>query len=688
MKNYDEWQITEKIGTGGFGDVYKATKTINNKFEECAIKYISMPNKPDLMSNNIKNKDDVINEIKILQKFKGNPYIVNYYDHKEFVDYENNTIEFYIRMELVEDIDKYFNNTQISENEVVKLGIDICNALELCQSINIIHKDIKPTNIFIDKNKNFKLGDFGISHNLNETNKYATYSYAAPEILKKQNITESSDLYSLGIVMYKLLNNNKLPFENKIKNKDKALNNRLKGNKIPSIPGVNKNLMGIILKACSSDIKNRYKNVKEMRNDLEKLNNISVKKTSTYVSTNIEKTLDIYENKTVLKKQIDKRNFQSFASGKYLKNIIKEHGIGNLLKSIMFILLLLILVFLLIRACTNEKKCDQGYINKDGICVKGYYSCDDGYILNDNNKCQLTLESIDARKNYECKDGYILNDGYCINKNTKIPNFVYKCADGFTLKGTKCTKTESAKAIITYSCPSNYILVGDQCLSISNIDANKTYVCNDSNYILSGDKCIKTTDNKIKAIATYTCNEGGTLNETKCDLVSSPSYNWYMPTCNKGSYNYSDRKCHYTYNAKVTYTCPTGVSDGKGYCIDNSTSIKNADIKYTCPEGYTAVSNQCAKTSGIKATPTYTCTTDTKLVGNMCYGTVSIDAVGLYECSKGYILSGQYCVKDDYYEAGINYTCSKLYTLNGTKCEKYKIVDPYENITDQKEDNN
>lgn len=72
-------------------------------------------------------------------------------------------------MELLTPLLDYLNNNSISEREVLKIGIDICRALEVCNQKKIIHRDVKPENIFISSTGDFKLGDFGIARTLEKT---------------------------------------------------------------------------------------------------------------------------------------------------------------------------------------------------------------------------------------------------------------------------------------------------------------------------------------------------------------------------------------------------------------------------------------------------------------------------------------------------------------------------------------
>ena len=110
----------------------------------------------------------------------------------------------------------YCTGKELTEKEVIKLGMDLSKALEYCRKLKIIHRDIKPENIFVSRFGDFKLGDFGIAreqaHTVGNMSKKGTYSYMAPEIYKGEKYDSSIDIYSLGIVLYELLNQNRLPF--------------------------------------------------------------------------------------------------------------------------------------------------------------------------------------------------------------------------------------------------------------------------------------------------------------------------------------------------------------------------------------------------------------------------------------------------------------------------------------------
>ena len=678
---FNDWEISDKISVGSFSTVYKAIGP-----NDClsAIKYVSFPRDKkelDKIINMGLAKDYngannyfmriVNNEVVIMKKFNGSPNIVNCFDASIDNKDDGSGFDYYIRMEYIEDIKSYYSKGLIDVDEVVKLGIDICSALELCLSINLTHCDIKPENIFVGNDGNYKLGDFSSAffNNGGNNNYYGSLNYVAPEIYNGKGVSKNTDLYSLGLVMYQLLSGN-LPFMSNCVDEKAAFNVRMSGKEIPLIRGVNKKLMDIIVKACSFDEKNRYNTPTDMKNDLKGLSHITSRKMKVVFSSNniFEGTVDINDPNLLSASSNIKDNSRLRFRDKY--NI----------RAIIAGLILISLISVLGTTYALNRGCESGYVNKNGFCVAGYYYCEQGYSLNENNKCQKTIESKEAKVTYTCPSGYALNGDYCVSTDVKEPQFVYKCADGFKLKGTKCEKTESVDAVVTYSCPSDYVPVGSKCFTITNIDATLNYVCADSTYTLSGTTCSKTITMTKNADLSYVCGSNEEYNENLNKCIYSVDANkaiwgrYYYCSNSNNLIELKDGKCYYGKSPSLSYKCTEGEYVGDGKCKYTTKDKKDAIEKYVCPSGYVSKGRQCVKDAEIAGTPKYTCTDSMTLKGKKCYATITSDAVGMYECPDGFIVSGLTCIQNDLPTPIKKYSCSKVYTLNGGMCEKYEIV--------------
>lgn len=292
---WPEWELIEKIGEGSFGKVYKAKRTERGRSFYSAIKIISIPaskGELDSVRSEMNNEqstreyfrnlvEDCVQEIYTMEHFCGNSHVVSFEDFKvvEYLDEIGWDIS--IRMEYLTSFMDYCTGKELTEKEVIKLGCDLAMALIYCRKLNIIHRDVKPENIFVSRFGDFKLGDFGIAreqaHTMSNMSKKGTYSYMAPEIYKGEKYDSSIDIYSLGIVLYKLMNQNRLPFLSLDKqlityrDKETALARRMAGEKMPAPVNASAAFSHIILKACAYEPGKRYRKPEDMLRDLEKL---------------------------------------------------------------------------------------------------------------------------------------------------------------------------------------------------------------------------------------------------------------------------------------------------------------------------------------------------------------------------------------------------------------------------------
>jgi len=297
-----KWYFTRELGRGSFGAVFEVERRDFADMKS-AMKVISIPaSQSEVNSYREENYDldeqsvtsyfygfveEFVEEFKLMSKLRGNSNIVSYEDHD--VRKRDGEIgwDIFIRMELLTPMWQHFANGRPSREDVIKLGIDICKALEVCQKYHIIHRDIKPGNIFVSDTGDFKLGDFGVARTLERTtsglSKKGTYVYMAPEIFRGSVYGPNVDIYSLGIVMYKLLNNNLEPLRHDRTHSDAehALELRMQGCTLPKPVNADDRLAEIVLKACCFDPEHRYHDPAEMREDLESIRNV---KSSFYLS--------------------------------------------------------------------------------------------------------------------------------------------------------------------------------------------------------------------------------------------------------------------------------------------------------------------------------------------------------------------------------------------------------------------
>ncbi len=261
----DEWVVTGLLGRGSFGNVYKITKPqmgVNLKVQECALKVCRV--------NSAEEGEERVKEIEMQQLLRGHPNAVQIEDYALISREHPRTSFLIIRMELLNPLP----TDGMSENEVIKLGMDICSVLEKCSELpqKLVHCDIKPANILVDKDGRYKLGDFGTAKTLRATMTYTgnrgTPLYMAPEVSAYGTGYDCRcDIYSLGYTMLTMLNSGKHPYEDR----EGAVALMYTEKKIPHPAGVSSELMKIIRRMCEKSTSKRYQLVSELKHDLQKL---------------------------------------------------------------------------------------------------------------------------------------------------------------------------------------------------------------------------------------------------------------------------------------------------------------------------------------------------------------------------------------------------------------------------------
>ena len=287
------WEVVRKIGSGSFGAVYEIRRDMFGDVEKAALKMIHIPQNRDeiqelrslgyddaSITTHFKGYlEDIVREYSLMNKMKGHTNVVYCDDIRYEQASDGIGWDIYIKMELLTPLMNDLSAVS-TEDRVVKLGKDLCNALILCKDRNIVHRDIKPQNIFMSDTGDFKLGDFGVAKTVERTTggtKIGTYKYMAPEVYNNQPYGHSSDIYALGLVLYWLLNEKRTPFlpmPPQIPTaamEDNARLRRFSGEEIPAPLYGSEELQRIVLKACAFEPKDRYASASEMLADLKAL---------------------------------------------------------------------------------------------------------------------------------------------------------------------------------------------------------------------------------------------------------------------------------------------------------------------------------------------------------------------------------------------------------------------------------
>lgn len=254
-----EWKVVSRLADINGNSVFEVTK---NEFDGSTTKakllYVIF-DKEKYTSDNVDFINEEANFIKNIAKTGS---ISNYIDV-----FANNTptkekAELYIFSENLPTLAESLNSKKFSEAEVVDFGIKMSEILETLEANNVYHGNINPDNIFVMPNGEYKLGGFTDFDGIKDK------SFLAPEIDRNNQADFTTDIYSLGLIMYYMSNNNLLPFCLKDEDKQAAISKRLDGNPVSAPENGGEKLKSVIVIACQPENKNRWKNAGNIKNAL------------------------------------------------------------------------------------------------------------------------------------------------------------------------------------------------------------------------------------------------------------------------------------------------------------------------------------------------------------------------------------------------------------------------------------
>ncbi|MGO5260484.1 Stk1 family PASTA domain-containing Ser/Thr kinase [Lactobacillus amylovorus] len=260
----ERYRIIDTLGEGGMANVYLAEDIILQR--KVAVKILRL---------------DLQNEPQTQARFQREALATSELSHPNIVSVLDVGTDHglpYMVMEYVDgpDLKEYIReNSPLDLREVIRIMDQILSAVALAHKHNVIHRDLKPQNILMDKRGNIKIADFGIAVALNQSSITQTNSvmgsvhYMSPEQTRGGLVTKQSDIYSLGIILYELITGT-VPF-----NGDTPVSVALKHAQEP-IPSIRKKdksvpqaLENVVLKATAKDPRDRYASAQVMKADLD-----------------------------------------------------------------------------------------------------------------------------------------------------------------------------------------------------------------------------------------------------------------------------------------------------------------------------------------------------------------------------------------------------------------------------------
>lgn len=292
---FNDWEIVRYIGRGASGVVYEIQKKEQGILHTSALKVLQIPSNEFVLDELIKDGMDersvtdyiqsivseLEDEVRIMVSLKGFPYIVNCEDSSLIKHPGIAQWDVLIKMELLTSFEDYRQDRDITEKDIHTMALHLTRALKLFEQQRIIHRDIKPENIFVNEYGIYKIGDFGIArvyaNNSGTLSVKGTEYYMAPEVFFHQDYDHTVDIYSLGLVLYRALNQNRLPFypldhAYTARDRHRAMTDRISGKKEMPLPAMASPAFGqIILKMCAYHPEDRYQSADTLLTELNQI---------------------------------------------------------------------------------------------------------------------------------------------------------------------------------------------------------------------------------------------------------------------------------------------------------------------------------------------------------------------------------------------------------------------------------
>lgn len=255
-----DWKVTSFVGEDNGCEVYKVSRKIDKNTAQNAIlrhAFVGKSNYTDEHAEYFTEEADFIESVKELDG------VSNYLDVYVQDNQNKKTCDLYIFTEELTSLEELMKTKTFAEDEVVDFGIQMSEMLETLEAKNIFHGNISPKNIFVTADGRYKIGGF-----TDFEGKIADTSFVAPEVYKQENVDYTTDIYSVGIIMYAMCNGGKIPFESDSCDRKNACEERFSGKAVTAPSEGDEKLKSVILIACQPNNANRWKNAGNIKNAL------------------------------------------------------------------------------------------------------------------------------------------------------------------------------------------------------------------------------------------------------------------------------------------------------------------------------------------------------------------------------------------------------------------------------------
>lgn len=258
--NLRDWKVTSFVGEDNGCEVYKVSRKIDKNTAQNAIlrhAFVGKSNYTDEHAEYFTEEADFIESVKELDG------VSNYLDVYVQDNQNKETCDLYIFTEELTSLEELMKTKTFAEDEVVDFGIQMSSLLETLETKNIFHGNISPKNIFVTADGKYKIGGF-----TDFEGKIDDKSYIAPEVFRQENVDYTTDIYSVGIIMYAMCNGGKIPFESDSCDRKNACEERFSGKAVTAPSEGDEKLKSVIVIACQPDNANRWKNAGNIKNAL------------------------------------------------------------------------------------------------------------------------------------------------------------------------------------------------------------------------------------------------------------------------------------------------------------------------------------------------------------------------------------------------------------------------------------